>query len=62
MKLPFMKQIETPEEYDLTIGEIETYLAKGFDNLTEQEDDELEKLSKKVSQYEDVHFPMPVHL
>ncbi len=55
-----MKQIKTRREYHLAMAEIETYLAKGFDNLTAQEDDELEILSKKVNQYENIHFPMPV--
>jgi HTH-type transcriptional regulator/antitoxin HigA len=55
-----MKPIKTRSEYHLAMAEIETYLAKGFDNLTPEEDDELEKLSKKVSKYEVVHFPMPV--
>jgi len=55
-----MKHIKTRNEYHLAMAEIETYLAKGVDNLTQEEDDELEKLSKKVSIYESVHFPMPV--
>ncbi len=55
-----MKPIKTRREYHLIMAEIETYLAKGFDNLTPEEDDDLEKLSKKVSEYEIIHFPMPV--
>lgn len=55
-----MKQIKTRKDYHLAMAEIETYLAKGFDNLSPKEDDELEKLSKRVSEYEKVHFPMPV--
>jgi HTH-type transcriptional regulator / antitoxin HigA len=55
-----MKQIKTRNEYHLAMAEIETYLEKGFDNLTPEEDDLLEKLSKRVSTYENIHFPMPV--
>jgi len=55
-----MKPIKTREEYYLVMAEIETYLAKGFANLTEKEDDELAELSKRVSVYEKIHFPMPV--
>ena len=55
-----MKPIKTRRDYHLAMAEIETYLAKGFDNLTEVEDDILEKISKRVSEYEKVHFPMPV--
>jgi HTH-type transcriptional regulator/antitoxin HigA len=42
------------------IAEMEKLLQKGFSNLTEQEEDDLEKVSLKVQQYEVVHFPMPV--
>ena len=55
-----MKQIKTTKDYYLAMAEIETYLTKGFDNLTPKEEDELEKISKKVSEYEKIHFPMPV--
>jgi len=55
-----MNQIKTRRDYHLAMAEIETYLAKGFDQLTGEEDDHLEKLSKKVSAYEKIHFPMPV--
>jgi len=55
-----MKQIETRLEYHLIMAKIETYLAKGFDNLTAEEDVKLEQLSKMVSRYENIHFPMPV--
>ena len=55
-----MKAIKTRRDYHLAMAEIETYLAKGFDNLTEDEDDRLEKISKRVSEYEKIHFPMPV--
>lgn len=55
-----MKPIKTRRDYHLAMAEIETYLAKGFDHLTEEEDDHLEKISKSVSAYEKIHFPMPV--
>jgi HTH-type transcriptional regulator / antitoxin HigA len=44
----------------MAMAEIETYLTKGFDDLSEKEDAELERLSKMVSRYELIHFPMPV--
>ena len=53
-------KIKTQADYYLTMAKIETYLAKGFDNLTDEEDEKLEKLSKEVSHYEKIHFPMPV--
>ena len=55
-----MKQIETRVESHLIMAKIETYLAKGFDNLTAEEDEKLEQLSKMVSRYKNIHFPMPV--
>jgi antitoxin component HigA of HigAB toxin-antitoxin module len=55
-----MQQINTPGEYSAAVAEIETYLSKGFDNLTLVEEEALETLSKKVNEYELVHFPMPV--
>jgi HTH-type transcriptional regulator / antitoxin HigA len=55
-----MKQIKTRRDYHLAMAVIESYLAKGVDHLTPQEDDEFARLSKKVNEYEKVHFPMPV--
>lgn len=42
------------------MAEIETYLQKGFSNLTEKEEDHLEKLSKAVEVWEMKEFPMPM--
>jgi antitoxin component HigA of HigAB toxin-antitoxin module len=55
-----MNPIETRRYYHLAMAEIEVYLAKGFDNLTSEEDELLEVLCKRVSEYEKLHFPMPV--
>jgi len=55
-----MKQIVTSEDYNKAMAEIEVYLVKGFDNLTPEEEDALEVISKSVSEYEQIHFPMPV--
>ncbi len=55
-----MKLIKTRKDYHLAMAEIEAYLAKGFDNLTVEEEDILENISKRVSEYEKIHFPMPV--
>jgi len=57
-----MEQINTQEEYNLALAESETYLAKGFDNLTPEEDDQLSHLSEKVRMYESIHFPMPLNI
>jgi hypothetical protein len=47
-------------DYYLAMAEIEKFLAKEFDNLSGEEENELEKLSKAVNKYEQIHFPMPV--
>ena len=55
-----MKEIKTRGDYHLAMAEIETCLSKGFANLTPKEDAWLHELSIMVSEYEKVHFPMPV--
>lgn len=55
-----MKQIQNRREYHLAMAEIEAFLAKGFSNLNDTDESKLEKLSRMVSEYEKVHFPMPV--
>ncbi len=57
-----MEQIQTINEYYEVMAEIEVYLAKGFSNLTESEDEELARLSQMIRAYEKVHFPMPVKI
>ena len=55
-----MKHIKNAHDYHTAMAEIETYLAKGFDQLTESEEARLKQLSDSVSAYEQIHFPMPV--
>ena len=55
-----MEKITTKKEYYLAMSEIENYLAKGFENLTPEEDEQLHLLSQEVSRYEKIYFPMPV--
>jgi HTH-type transcriptional regulator/antitoxin HigA len=55
-----MKHIKNAHDYHTAMAEIETYLAKGFDQLTESEETRLKQLSDSVSAYEQIHFPMPV--
>lgn len=50
----------TAKEYYTALATIETYLGKGFDQLTAQEMDALGEWNKKVVSYEQIHFPMPV--
>ncbi|MES2702732.1 MAG: hypothetical protein V4649_08845 [Bacteroidota bacterium] len=55
-----MREINTAEDYELALAKVEVYLAKGFEYLTPEEDEELSVISKAVQKYERVEFPMPV--
>jgi hypothetical protein len=54
-----MSTIKTRRDYHLTRFKIEKYLEKGIYNLTPAEEADLQQLSKDMSAYELVHFPMP---
>ncbi len=59
-----INQIETEVQYLQIKAEMEALLQKatqsgGFASLTEQEDQELLRLSHMVKAYEDIHHPMP---
>ena len=53
-----MAKIVTRRDYHLTRFRIDTFLQKGFDNLTPAEEQELQDLSREMSKYEQIHFPM----
>ena len=55
-----MKLIKTKKEYYSVMAKIETFLEKGFKNLTKIENEELRLLSLQIESFEKVHFPMPV--
>jgi HTH-type transcriptional regulator/antitoxin HigA len=55
-----MKLIKTKKEYYSVMAKIETFLEKGFKNLTKIENEELRLLSLQIEAFEKVHFPMPV--
>jgi hypothetical protein len=55
-----MKHIKTTREYHLAMAEIETFLSKGFDQLSGEDETKLKQLSERVAKYEIIHFPMPV--
>jgi antitoxin component HigA of HigAB toxin-antitoxin module len=52
--------ITNKQQYYSAMAEIESYLQKGFSNLTQKEEDHLEKLSKAVEVWEMKEFPMPM--
>ncbi len=54
-----MSAIKTRRDYHLTRFKIDQYLEKGFDNLNEDEHAQLRQLSREMSDYEQIHFPMP---
>lgn len=54
------KKISNKQQYYTAMAEIETYLQKGFSNLTTTEEDHLEELSKAVEAWELKEYPMPM--
>ena len=54
------KKITNKQQYYAAMAEIESYLQKGFSNLTTAEEDHLEELSKAVEVWELKEYPMPM--
>jgi HTH-type transcriptional regulator/antitoxin HigA len=55
-----MTKINNKQQYYSAMAEIESYLQKGFSNLTEKEDRHLDELSKAVEAWELKECPMPM--
>jgi antitoxin component HigA of HigAB toxin-antitoxin module len=53
-------QVFTPGQYHAAMSEIENYISKGFENLSEKEANRLDELSNKVHEYESRKYPMPM--
>jgi antitoxin component HigA of HigAB toxin-antitoxin module len=54
------KKINNKQQYYSAMAEIESYLQKGFSNLTETEENHLDDLSRAVEAWELKEYPMPV--
>lgn len=54
-----MTEITNETEYRKALEIIEPFLLKGFDNLTEEEELELHRMSLLIEAYEDIHYMMP---
>jgi antitoxin component HigA of HigAB toxin-antitoxin module len=52
--------IKNKQQYYSAMAGIESYLQKGFSNLNEKEENQLEKLSKAVEAWELKEYPMPM--
>lgn len=52
--------ISTNSQYHSTLAKIESFIEKGFNNLTRSETLELQKLSLSVEEYELQKYPMPL--
>lgn len=52
-------KINTENDYQAAIAQIETFIKKGFLNLTPKETKELEAISKSVAAYEKEYYPVP---
>jgi HTH-type transcriptional regulator/antitoxin HigA len=55
-----MTKINNKQQYYAAMAEIESYLQKGFSNLSEKEEDRLDELSKAVEIWELKEYPMPM--
>lgn len=53
-----MITISDKRQYDLAMAQIETFLQKGFANLSEQEEIQLDELSKAVELWEQKEYPV----
>lgn len=53
-------KISNKQQYYAAMADIESYLQKGFSNLTTKEEDHLEVLSRAVEAWELKEFPMPM--
>lgn len=55
-----MTTIVTKQAYYQAMAEIESYLSKGFDQLTRAEEKRLDELSTAVEAWENKAYPMPI--
>ncbi|EHQ27198.1 helix-turn-helix domain-containing protein [Mucilaginibacter paludis] len=55
-----MERIENNSDYYIALSKIESFIARGFDNLSVKETKELETLSLLVEQFETDKYPMPM--
>src|SRR6478752_6742031 len=54
-------KIVTNSQYHSALSEIESFIEKGFSNLTKSDTIKLEDLSKNVEEYESQKYPMPIY-
>jgi HTH-type transcriptional regulator / antitoxin HigA len=54
-----INQITSEIDYKDALGAIETFLQKGFNELTDSENKELQRISLLIEKYEMVHYPLP---
>ena len=55
-----METIQNNSDYYSALAKIETFIEKGFDNLSTAETEELSSLSMIVERYEMQKYPMPL--
>lgn len=55
------KTIKNKQEYFLAMAAMEPLLAKGFDQLSSEEEKKLDQLTDAVEEWESREYPMPVN-
>jgi antitoxin component HigA of HigAB toxin-antitoxin module len=53
--------ISNESEYRLALSAIEPLLQKGFSQLTQEDDDELARITALIEAYESAHYPLPFY-
>lgn len=53
-------QIKTESTYRDALAHLDTLLKKGFSALSQNEMNELEKITQLIKAYEDIHYPTPI--
>jgi HTH-type transcriptional regulator/antitoxin HigA len=55
-----MKNLKNDEDYQLALGELDSLMKKGEDNITENEAKKIETLALSIQAYEEVFYPFPM--
>jgi HTH-type transcriptional regulator/antitoxin HigA len=55
-------KITTNSQYHEALAKIETFIEKGFNNLTKKETEDLKDISSAVEMFEKKKYPMPVYI
>ncbi|SDG64697.1 Helix-turn-helix domain-containing protein [Dyadobacter soli] len=55
-----METLQSEEEYEASLEELNTLMKKGEENISDAEADRIEALALAIEAYEDIHYPFPI--